>query len=349
MTDLAEAIRTEHADSLLRAEGEPAPPEIHDIGIALMLESIKEDLRAIGVSYDNWFSERSLYQTEAYEKSMALLKERGYITEREGATWFVSTALGEEKDNVVVRSTGAPTYFASDIAYHWDKFCRRNFDRVIDIWGADHQGHVPRMKAAVAALGLDSERLEILIYQLVTLKRGGEVVRLSKRAGDIVTLREVVEEVGPDAARFNFVARAADSHMDFDLDLAKEQSAENPVYYVQYAHARICGILAQAAERGVDHADGDVQLLREEAELALIRKMLRLPELIETMAESLEPHPLPYYAMELATAFHDFYEKCRVLGEDMAITKARLKLVDAARTVLARSLDLMGMTAPERM
>jgi len=349
MSEMAVAIKAEHGDSLLRDAGEPAPKELHDLGIATMLASIKEDLAAIGVRYDNWFSERSLYDGDRYEEAMDVLRERGFVTEREGATWFVSTSLGEEKDNVLVRSTGAPTYFASDVAYHYDKFHVRNFDRVIDVWGADHQGHVPRMKAAVAALGLEPERLEILIYQLVTLKRGGEVVKLSKRAGDIVTLRDVVAEVGADAARFNFIARAADSHMDFDLDLAKEQSAENPVYYVQYAHARIAGILGQAAERGLDFAEGDVQLLQEQAELALIRKMLRLPELIENMAQSLEPHPLPYYAMELATAFHDFYEKCRVLSEDEALTKARLKLVSAVRIVLARSLDLMGMTAPERM
>ncbi|MEO6198117.1 MAG: arginine--tRNA ligase [Dehalococcoidia bacterium] len=349
MVEIAEAIKAEHGDSLLCGTGEPTPAEIHDIGIAKMLESIQSDLKAIGVHYDAWFSERSLYTGSTYDETMSLLRERGFVTEREGATWFVSTALGEEKDNVLVRSTGAPTYFASDVAYHYDKFCRRNFDRVIDIWGADHQGHVPRMKAAVSALGVEPDRLEILIYQLVTLKRGEEVVRLSKRAGDIVTLREVVEEVGADAARFNFVSRAADSHMDFDLELAKQQSSENPVYYVQYAHARISGILSQASERGLDYADGDVQLLREEAELALIRKMLRLPELIEAMAENLEPHPLPYYAMELATSFHDFYEKCRVLGDDEVLSKARLKLVAAAQRVLARSLDLMGMSAPERM
>jgi arginyl-tRNA synthetase len=349
MIEIAEAIKAEKGDSLLGDPGDKAPEEIHDIGIAKMLESIQGDLTSIGVQYDNWFSERTLYTDAAYKEAMSILRERGFVTEREGATWFVSTALGEEKDNVLVRSTGAPTYFASDVAYHWDKFCRRNFDRVIDIWGADHQGHVPRMKAAVNALGIEPDRLEIIIYQLVTLKRGEEIVRLSKRAGDIITLREVVEEVGADAARFNFVARAADSHMDFDLDLAKEQSSENPVYYVQYAHARISGILAQAKERGMEYTGGDVELLREDAELSLVRKMLRLPELIESMAENLEPHPLPYYAMELATSFHDFYEKCRVLGEDEALSKARLKLVSAAQAVLARSLDLMGMSAPERM
>ncbi len=349
MIGLARELQEEHGDSLLRPPGEPYPEAVHDIGVAKMLAVIKRDLEAIGVRYDDWFSERSLYSSDTYEKAIALLREGGYVAEREGATWFVSSALGEEKDNVLVRSTGAPTYFASDIAYHYDKFISRGFDRVINVWGADHQGHVPRMKAAVAALGIDPGRLTIIIYQLVTLKRGAEVVKLSKRAGEIVTLRELVEEVGPDAARFNFVGRAADSHMDFDIELAKRQSAENPVYYVQYAHARIAGILLQAAERGVDYAAGDVSLLTHEAELALVRKMLRLPELVEAMIESLEPHQLPYYAVELATAFHDFYEKCRVLSDDVALSRARLKLVAAAKTVLARTLDLMGMTAPERM
>ena len=248
-----------------------------------------------------------------------------------------------------MRSTGQPTYFASDIAYHYDKFLLRGFDRVVDVWGADHQGHVPRMKAAVAALGVEPDNLTIIIYQLVTLKRGAETVRLSKRAGEIITLREVIDEVGADAVRFNFVSRAADSHMDFDLELAKRQSAENPVYYVQYAHARIAGILAQASDRIEDWSAGDASLLTHEAELALIRKMLRLPELVEAIAISLEPHQLPYYAVELATAFHDFYEKCRVLSDDEALSMARLKLVSAAQLVLARTLSLMGMSAPERM
>jgi len=349
MIDLANALKDEFGDSLLRPEGEPRPPEVHDRGVALMLENIREDLSAIGVQYDSWFSERSVYDDGTYEKAMDLLRERGFVSEREGAVWFASSALGEEKDNVLVRSSGAPTYFASDIAYHYDKFVTRGFDRVINIWGADHQGHVPRMKAAVAALDVDPDRLEIIIYQLVTVKRGDEVIRLSKRAGDIITLRSVVDEVGADAARYNFVTRAADSHMEFDIELAKRQSAENPVYYVQYAHARIAGILAQATERGIDFEDGDVGLLKEDAELDLVRKMLRLPELIEQIALNNEPHQLPYYATEMATTFHDFYEKCRVLSDDEALTRARLKLVSAAKAVLARSLGLMGMSAPERM
>ncbi len=349
MVELARELQEERGHSLLQPAGEPYPQALHDLAVQKMLESIRRDLEAIGVHYDNWFPERSLYSSSTYEKTMALLRDRGFVAEREGAIWFVSSALGEEKENVLVRSSGAPTYFASDIAYHYDKFLLRGYDRVINVWGADHQGHVPRMKAAVAALGVDPARLTIIIYQLVTLKRGKEVVRLSKRAGEIVTLREVVDEVGADAARFNFVARAADSHIDFDLELAKQQSAENPVYYVQYAHARIAGILAQAAERVPDFSDGDVSLLTHEAELNLVRKMLRLPELVESIAQSLEPHQLPYYALELATAFHDFYEKCRVLSDDIDLSKARLKLVSAARITLARVLDLMGMSAPERM
>ncbi|HET9476889.1 MAG TPA: arginine--tRNA ligase [Dehalococcoidia bacterium] len=349
MIDLARELRERCGDTLLRTEGEPYPQDVHDLGVEIMLDVIRRDLAAIGVHYDNWFSERSLYQTNTYEKTMGLLRERGYVAEREGAVWLASSALGEEKDNVLVRSSGAPTYFASDIAYHYDKFLLRKFDSVINIWGADHQGHVPRMKAAVSALGVDPERLTIIIYQLVTLKRGEELVKLSKRAGDIITLREVVDEVGADAVRFNFVSRAADSHMDFDIELAKRQSAENPVYYVQYAHARIAGILAQAVERIADFTSGDIALLSHEAELALIRRMLRFPELVESMATTLEPHQLPYYAMDLATAFHDFYEKCRVLSDDEQLSMARLKLVSAAKLTLARALDLMGMSAPERM
>ena len=349
MISLAQRLREEKGDSLLAPPGEPYPPEVHDLGVTRMMDVIRDDLAMVGVHYDRWFSERSLYSDGTYEKSLAHLRDGGFVTEREGAVWLSSSELGDEKDNVLVRSTGAPTYFASDIAYHYDKFLVRGFQRVIDVWGADHQGHVPRMKAAAAALGVDPERLTIILYQLVTLKRGAEVVRLSKRAGEVVTLREVVEEVGADAVRFFFVSRAADSHMDFDIELAKRQSAENPVYYVQYAHARIAGILSHAAERIRSFEDGDVSLLTHESELALVRKMLQLAELVESVAVSLEPHQLPYYAMDLAAAFHDFYEKCRVVSDDKALSKARLKLVAAAKLALARALGLMGVSAPERM
>jgi arginyl-tRNA synthetase len=347
---LAEAARDEFGAKFLTDEA-PAQ-ELRQYGVQRMVSVIRDDLAALGVLYDVWFFESSLYQGDAttYQRSMDHLRAQGAIVEKEGAVWFASSALGDDRDNVLIRSTGIPTYFASDIAYHYDKFLIRGFDEVIDIWGADHQGHVPRMKTAVQALGVEQGRFEIIIGQLVALKRGGEAVRLSKRAGEIITLREVVDEVGRDACRFFFLQRSADAQMEFDLDLAKRQSNENPVYYIQYAHARIAGILTQAAERGLTAEQGDVDLLRHPAELALVRKMLLLPELVESIAESYEPHHLPHYALELATAFHDFYEKCRVINEeDSAMTQARLRLCAAAKVALARSLELMGMTAPERM
>ena len=280
---------------------------------------------------------------------MRELKERGYLAERDGATWFTSTTLGDEKDNVVVRSNGTPTYFASDIAYHRNKFGTRGFDLVIDVWGADHQGHVPRMKTAMSALGHDPERLLFVIGQLVTLKRGTEVIKISKRSGALITLREVVDEVGRDVCRFFLLTRSADSQMDFDLEAAKRQSQDNPVYYVQYAHARIASILRLAKERGIDHSSGDVSLLSHEAELGLSRKMVLLPELVDQIAITREPHHLPHYAQELASAFHHFYKHCRVVSPDKPLTTARLKLAEAAKITLARTLGLMGMSAPDEM
>jgi len=280
---------------------------------------------------------------------MELLQREDYVTKRDNAIWFESSALGEDKDNVLVRSDGSPTYFASDIAYHYNKFIERNFDTVIDIWGADHQGHVPRMKAVMKALGKDPEQLKVIICQLVTLRRGEEILKISKRSGDIITLREVVEEVGADACRFFFLSRSADSQMDFDIELAKKQSLDNPVYYVQYAHARVASILRLANQRGIDYSQGDVSLLTTEPELTLIRRLILLPEIIDEVATTLEPHHLPYYAQDLATVFHSFYKQCRVVSKDEALTRARLKLVRATQIVLAKTLHLMGMTAPERM
>jgi arginyl-tRNA synthetase len=280
---------------------------------------------------------------------MALLRKGGYIEEREGAQWFVSTALGEDKDNVLVRTNGAPTYFASDVAYHYNKFIERGFDQVINIWGADHQGHVSRMKAVVGALGIKPERLKIIISQMVTLRRGEMLIRVSKRTGELITLQELVEEVGADACRFFFLSRSADSQMDFDLELAKKESVDNPVYYVQYAHARIASILRLAQEQKIDCSTGDVGLLTHEAELDLIRKMVLLPEIIELVAQKQEPHHLPYFAQDLATSFHAFYKQCRVVSDNKELACARLKLVKATQTILAKTLSLMGMKAPERM
>jgi arginyl-tRNA synthetase len=360
MVEWGKEIATEEGDKYLDMPYAEAVTAIGKAGLAKALDCIKGDVELLGVHYDHWYSEQSLYDDGYFAKIMTLLRQSGHIVEREGAIWFTATELGGDKDEVIVRSDGEPGYFASDIAYHYNKFLARGFDWVIDIWGADHQGHVPRMKAMMQALGLDPARLTLLLYQLVTLKRGGEVVRLSRRTGDIITLREVIEDVGPDAVRFFLLARAADSQMDFDLDLAVEQSSENPVYYIQYGHARIASILRYAQERVPDpsttlrtsFADGDVSLLRHPAELALIRQMLLLPEVVEQAAENLASHHLTYYAQDLASAFHSFYKECRVVSSDPAdaeLNKARLKLVSAAKIVLAKTLRLMGMNAPERM
>lgn len=349
ITDLAREIAAEKGDYFLKLSEDESVKEIGQIGLNKMLAQIRQDLEMLRVKFDVWFSELSLYQSGLYAKVTDMLRKNNYLAEREGATWFVSTAMGDDKDNVVVRGDGSPTYFASDIAYHYDKFVQRNFDKVINIWGADHQGHVSRMKAVVSALGIDPDRLDVILYQLVTLCRGNEVVRLSKRSGDIITLREVVEEVGADACRFFFLSRSTDSQMDFDLELAKKQSQDNPVYYIQYAHARISSILRLAHEKDIDYSDGDAALLTSEAELTLIRKMLRLSEIVETIVQTSEPHHLTYYAQDLATVFHSFYKQCRVITDDKELTKARLKLVKATQVVLAKSFRLMGITAPDKM
>jgi len=349
MIDLAKEIAQEQGDKFLWLPESEAASQLAEIGIVKVLQRIKEDLELLNVNFDTWFSERSLYQGGQYNRAMELLQSGGYIAKKENATWFESTSLGEDKDNVLVRSDGFPTYFASDIAYHYNKFVERRFDWVIDIWGADHQGHVPRMKAMLKALGQDPEQLKVILCQLVTLRRGREIVKVSKRSGDIITLREVIDEVGLDACRFLFLARSADSQMDFDLELAKRQSADNPVYYVQYAHARIASIIRLAEHREIDYSQGDVSLLTTEPELTLIRRLILLPEIVERVALTLEPHHLPYYAQDLATGFHSFYKQCRVVSEDEALTKARLKLVRATQIALAKILRLMGMTAPEKM
>lgn len=352
MIDLADEIKAEYGDRFLSMPADEAATAIGQIALAKMITSAKADLAFMGVHFDVWFHEQSLFGASLVAKTIALLEAKGYISRREGAIWFTSSALGEDKDNVLVRSNGVPTYFASDIAYHYDKFVLRGFQWVVDIWGADHQGHVPRMKAAVAALGVDPDRLTIILHQLVTLVKDGKPYRISKRTGNLVTLRELLDDVGPDACRFFFLMRSADSQMDFDLNLAKEQSDENPVYYVQYAHARIASILRRAQERGIEFDDGDVNLLTTAPELTLIRKMLELPELVENAARLLEPHHLPYYARDLASVFSAFYRDCRVINDEPALlglTKARLKLVKAAQIVLANSLALMGVGAPEQM
>ncbi len=358
MLELAQEIKTEAGDSFLLPPGAPAPRDLNALGIELMVRKIRQTAARFGVNYDRWYSEKSLYDPKgAYEAAIGILRANGQLAEREGALWFSSSELGEEKDNVVVRSDGRPTYFGSDIAYHYDKFARRGFNLVIDVWGADHHGHVSRVKTATRAVGGDADNLHILLYQLVTLKRGGEVVRLSKRSGEFIGLDELIDEVGKDAARFFFLLRSPGSQMEFDIDLAVKKSSENPVFYVQYAHARLAGMLQRAAEQGLSPEGGDVALLTQPHELALIREMMRLTEVIEQVATTFEPQHLPHYAMSLATAFHTFNDafkqqndsSLKVITEDAALTRARLRLVLSAKIALARVLDLMGVSAPDRM
>ncbi|NPV07711.1 MAG: arginine--tRNA ligase [Anaerolineae bacterium] len=332
---------------------EEALAEIGEYGLQnKVLPSVRADVEAMGIRYDRWFSERDLYRDGTFDRAMEVLRQGGYLVEREGAVWFEATKLGADKDEVVIRSSGLPGYFASDIAYHYDKFVNRGFDLVVDVWGADHQGHLPRMKAMMEGLGLDPDRLRIVIYQLVTLKRGGEVVRLSKRTGDMITLRELIDEVSPDAIRYFLVSRSPDSQMDFDLELAVKRSEENPVFYVQYAHARIASVLRLAQASSLDYDQADLSLLGHPSEMALIRQMLQFPEVLVDAAADFSPHRLAYYAYDLARAFHAFYRDCRIvssLAEDAEVTKARLRLSLAAKVALARALEVMGMSAPERM
>lgn len=315
------------------------------------LAAIRETLERFGVHFDVWFSERTLHERGAVREVIARLKEKDFVYEKDGALWFRASAWGEEKDEVVVRSNGVPTYFAADIAYHQDKFAR-GFDRVINIWGADHHGHVPRLRGALAALGLDPERLEVILTQMVRLFRGGEQVRMSKRTGQYVTLDELLEEVGKDAARYFFVMRSAESHLDFDLDLAASQSNENPVFYIQYAHARICSIFRQAREAGVEipeSAGSETELLQQPAETEILQKIAELPVEIRAAAQAREPHRIAYYAHELASMFHSYYNAHRVLAEDASLRKARLILVRAVQVVLQNVLAILGLSAPERM
>lgn len=312
------------------------------------ITAIKSDLARFGVHYDVWFSEKTLHESGEITSVIQELREQGYIYEKEGALWLKSSLFGDEKDEVIVRSNGIPTYFAADIAYHKNKF-ERGFTRVIDIWGADHHGHVARMKGAVQALGYNPDNLGVILMQLVRLFQGGEIVRMSKRSGQYITLSELMDEVGKDAARFFFVMRSPDSHLDFDLDLAKAESSENPVYYVQYAHARINSILKANPQGELAKEKVDLSLLKEEAELDLMRKIADLPEEIVGAAVNSEPHRLTRYAHELASLFHSFYNSCRVLTDEEELRKARLLLVDAARITLRNVLTMIGVSAPERM
>jgi arginyl-tRNA synthetase len=319
---------------------------------AQVLDHIKKTLLDMDVRFDVWFSERTLHQDGAINKTVEELRKKKMVYDHDGAVWLKTTLFGDDKDRVLIRESGEPTYFAADIAYHQDKL-NRGFKKIINIWGADHHGYVSRMKAAVQALGYPADTLEVIIGQMVNLLRGGEPVRMSKRTGEMVTLEELLNEVGKDAVRYLFLMRGTDTALDFDIELAKEQTQKNPVYYVQYAHARICSILRYAAEQGVkattSHREDDIERLVHPAELDLLRKFAELPEIIESAALNRTPYLLTKYAEDLATSFHSFYTQCRVICEDAKSTKSRLVLVQATQILLQEVLRLLGVTAPERM
>jgi arginyl-tRNA synthetase len=315
------------------------------------IATIKKTLAEFGVHYDVWFSEASLYAIGSVKEIIERLKEKGFVYEHEGALWFKAREFGVEKDEVLVRHNGVPTYFAADIAYHVNKF-QRGFTKIINVWGADHHGHVARLKGALAALGYSPDAIQVIIMQLVRLYRGGEIVRMSKRRGQYVSLEDLIEEVGRDAARYFFVMRSADSHLDFDLDLAREQSIKNPVYYIQYAHARICSLKKVLAEKGraVPRVDQtDLTLLTQEAELALARRLADFPEEVARAVQNLAPHQIASYLHEVAGLLHTFYNHHRVITADPALSNSRVLLVEATRIVLANALKLLGLKAPERM
>ncbi len=340
-----------YGDRFLKMGEEERLEEFRTIALKEKLAAVKEDLEAFNVSFDTWFSEQTLHDEGAIKKACELLKKRGYLYEKDGALWLKATEHGDDKDRVVIRDNGVPTYFAADIAYHRNKF-ERGFDRVINLWGADHHGYIARMKAAVGALGYDPAQLEVLILQMVSLYRNGELVKMSKRTGQSVTLNELIEEVGTDAARFFFIMRSIDSQLDFDMTLATERSNENPVYYVQYAHARICSIFRQLKEAGITEvsaADLKLDTLTDPSEMDLIRKIGEYEELIAAAAGERAVHRIAHYVYEVAGLFHSFYNQCRILGVESDCQQARIALVKAVLHVIRHALGILGVSAPERM
>ena len=322
-----------------------------DFAYLRILSGIKGDLEDFGISFDIWQSERELFLSGDVEKAMSDLKQQDYIYEKDGALWFRATAFGDDKDRVIIKQDGECTYFASDIAYHRKKIEKR-YDELIDIWGADHHGYIPRMHAVIEALGYPKEKLRVVLVQMVTLLRGGKPVQMSKRAGEFVTLKEVTDEVGADTTKFIFLTRRSDSHLEFDLETAKAQSSENPVFYVQYANARIHSIFTHAREKAIavdDFSDTDLNVLSLPEELRIIKKLLTYPMVFEGAVSAHEPHRITFYLQELAGMFHPYYNRCKVVTEDPALTAARLALCEAVRIVLKDGLELLGITAPEQM
>ncbi|MRR55520.1 MAG: arginine--tRNA ligase [Deltaproteobacteria bacterium] len=349
--DIARDLVTKYGSRYLDAPEEESIPVFSRLGGDIILQGIRQDLEDFGVVHNTWFSEQTLFDSGKVAEAVSSMQQSGYIYENEGALWFRTTDFGDDKDRVVVRGNGVTTYFASDIAYHKEKF-ERGFDWVIDVWGADHHGYVPRLKGIVQGLGRSADDLKIILVQLVSLLRDGVPVAMSTRSGEFVTLKEVVDEVGRDAARYFFLMRRSDSQLDFDLELAKRQSTENPVYYVQYAHARICSIFETVTERGLlpeDFTKIPLEKLESSEEMSLIKLLGQFPEVVEGSALNFEPHRITYYLQDLAGLFHSFYNKHRVIGEDPELSAARLLLLKCTAQTLKNGLTLLGVSAPERM
>ena len=346
--DIAREIKSKKGEELFDLSEKKRLEFCREFAYEKMLERIKDDLNQFGIEFDVWFSERKLHQEGKIEEAIESLREKGFIYKDNDALWFRSTEFGDDKDRVVIKSDGNPTYLAADIAYHLNKL-NRGYDKLINIWGADHHGYIPRVKAVIEAFGNPADKLEVIVVQIVTLLRDGKKVPMSKRAGNFVTMKEVLDEVGKDAARYFYIMRSTDSHFDFDLDLAKEESTDNPVYYIQYAHARIQSILDNLDEEITVKQGVDLSCLGEEAEVDLMKYMARFPEIIKLSADRREPHHIANYAYDLANCFHVFYNKCRVITEDEKLTEARLYLVLAARQVLVNVLYIMGVSAPDEM
>ena len=347
--DAAQRIINKYGDRFLQMEEAERLEEFKTIAYVEKLAALKEDLERFNVRYDVWFSEKTLHEGNKIKEACDQLLAKGYMYEKDGALWLKSTAFGDDKDRVVIRDNGVPTYFAADIAYHANKF-GRGFDRVINLWGADHHGYIARMKAAMQCMGYRPEQLEILILQMVRLLRDGQEVKMSKRTGQSVTLNELIDEVGADAARFFFVMRSIDSQLDFDLDLAKKKSNDNPVFYVQYAHARICSIMRQVAEAGITvQGKGNYKLLTEPVEVDLIKKLGKYPEMLGSAAKERAVQHVAHYVYDLAGLFHSAYNQCRILGVNPELQQARLAMVMAVGHVVRHALSILGVSAPEKM
>ncbi len=347
--DLAVSLREEFGERFVKLSQEERCDQLTQLALTRMINAQKDILSKFRVNYDLWFSEQSLLDSNRQQEVLSILEQKNLCYEKDNAIWFRSTRFNDEQDRVLIKRDGSPTYFLGDIAYHMDKY-RRGFNQLYDLWGPDHHSHIARMEAAMTGLGYPPGSFQVRIIQQVNLLRGGEVVKMSKRAGNIIPMVELVEEVGVDAARYFFLMRKLDTPMDFDIDLAKKQTDENPVYYVQYAHARLCNVFLHAQAKGVALADDyNLGLLQAPEEIALLRKLSEFPEIVAKAAQFLEPHRITLFLQELAAAFHHFYHDHRVVSEDAALTQARLRLVEGVRLILANALRLLNISAPEKM